>query len=482
MAYLANMVKKDVLRTDRMHQFYAGRDDNQNIEALFNILMTYALNHPSVSYCQGMSDIASPLLVIMNDEAQGYICFCALMRRLSSNFLLDSVTMTQKFLHLSQALNYYDPEFWQYLKDQQADDLLFCYRWLLLEMKREFPFDDALRMLEIQWSSLSYENNNSIELQLYEKKYVPHSIDNSVEVPNKEAISTLITQRKSNEQENQNSLYASEEDAAGSEPLFSLSSNSSNSENYYIEKCNYCTLNPNKSFNSILFTCTCKISNDNRLAYSLNDDYKSTYLCEGNNDSCNENYANMFNSIDDRPSYRSEINSDYKMNRSLFDIDQSNFVWEFHDTNPFKEDIYGSSKINHTVERLSQSFPSYSLSSLNLRIDRAEMPRTNINFILDNYASSNYSLARFQHKITNYNTLSNVIARQLAEKTGVTVSEGLRRVTSISGSHFKEFKERISASRKGNLIFLLLIKICNRLYNIFNSFLPNVNRFYCGYL
>lgn len=62
LAYVTSMVRKDVLRTDRLHPFYAGNDDNQNIGALFNILTTYALNHPAVSYCQGMSDIASPLL------------------------------------------------------------------------------------------------------------------------------------------------------------------------------------------------------------------------------------------------------------------------------------------------------------------------------------------------------------------------------------------------------------------------------------
>lgn len=53
------MVRKDVLRTDRLHSFYAGSDDNQNIASLFNILTTYALNHPAVSYCQGMSDIGN---------------------------------------------------------------------------------------------------------------------------------------------------------------------------------------------------------------------------------------------------------------------------------------------------------------------------------------------------------------------------------------------------------------------------------------
>ncbi|KAK4879732.1 hypothetical protein RN001_007878 [Aquatica leii] len=172
LAYTTGMVKKDVLRTDRHHKFYAGSDDNQNIASLFNILTTYALNHPKVSYCQGMSDLASPLLVTMGDEAHAYICFCALMSRLSSNFMLDGIAMTQKFTHLAEGLMYYDPEFYNYLKMHQADDLLFCYRWLLLEMKREFAFDDSLRMLEVLWSSLPADPPQ-IELKLFDTKFQP---------------------------------------------------------------------------------------------------------------------------------------------------------------------------------------------------------------------------------------------------------------------------------------------------------------------
>ncbi|CAG2053891.1 unnamed protein product [Timema podura] len=174
LAYVTSMVRKDVLRTDRHHRFYAGSDDNQNIASLFNILTTYALNHPSVSYCQGMSDLASPLLVTMGDEAHAYICFCALMRRLKPNFLLDGITMTLKFQHLAEGLMYYDPEFYSYLKSHQADDLLFCYRWLLLEMKREFAFEDALRMLEVLWSSLPQVPPQD-ELPLFEREFCPHS-------------------------------------------------------------------------------------------------------------------------------------------------------------------------------------------------------------------------------------------------------------------------------------------------------------------
>lgn len=112
----------------------------------------------------------------MCDEAQAYICFCAIMKRLSTNFMLDGIAMTQKFEHLSKGLQFYDPEFYEYLKQQQADDLLFCYRWLLLEMKREFAFDDSLRMLEVLWSSLPSQPPIG-ELNLFDKEFIPPSKD-----------------------------------------------------------------------------------------------------------------------------------------------------------------------------------------------------------------------------------------------------------------------------------------------------------------
>ena len=166
-----NMVRKDVLRTDRGHPFFAG-EGNPSVTTLFNILTTYALNHPSVSYCQGMSDLASPLLVTIADESHAYICFTALMNRVKPNFLLDGVAMTTKFQHLSEGLMYYDPEFYTYIKMHNADDLLFCYRWLLLEMKREFAFDNALRVQEVTWSSLPPATADTT-LQLWETRFSP---------------------------------------------------------------------------------------------------------------------------------------------------------------------------------------------------------------------------------------------------------------------------------------------------------------------
>lgn len=101
-----------------------------------------------------MSDLASPLLYATRDEATAYILFCALMSRVKENFNSSGASMSRKFSHLVSLLQYYDPEFYCYLKLNNAHELLFCYRWILLELKREFALDDALQALEVLWSSI----------------------------------------------------------------------------------------------------------------------------------------------------------------------------------------------------------------------------------------------------------------------------------------------------------------------------------------
>ncbi|KRY41229.1 TBC1 domain family member 25, partial [Trichinella spiralis] len=154
MRWMMNSIRKDVIRTDREHPFYAGDEwNNAGLTSLFNILTTYALFHPQVSYCQGMGDLVSPLLVVLGDEALAYVCFCAMMKRLSRNFAFDGQAMANKFHDLAQLIHYYDEKFSAYLKEVHANDLLFCYRWLLLDLKREFKFDHSLIVMEVIWAS-----------------------------------------------------------------------------------------------------------------------------------------------------------------------------------------------------------------------------------------------------------------------------------------------------------------------------------------
>jgi len=148
-------INKDVLRTDRAFGFYADSDDgNVNIQSLFHILTTYCVSHPSVNYCQGMNDYASALLYVMREESLAYVCFCSVMKRIRGNFTTDGITIGTKLLHLKVLLKAIDPVYWSFFESCDAVNLFFTYRWLLLECKREFPFNDALRVLEVMWATL----------------------------------------------------------------------------------------------------------------------------------------------------------------------------------------------------------------------------------------------------------------------------------------------------------------------------------------
>ena len=186
---VAGMVRKDVLRTDRLHPFYAG-ENNANGTSLFNLLVTFAVTHPRLSYWQGMSDIASPILAVEADEATAYVCFCALMRRLAASFAGDGVVMTARFQHLVCLLWHFDRALYTHICRCGADDMFFTYRWLLLEMKREFPLDDAMYALEVMWSSLPIAPPED-DLSLFDPAYHEATIPSSAPASHAEAYVNL---------------------------------------------------------------------------------------------------------------------------------------------------------------------------------------------------------------------------------------------------------------------------------------------------
>lgn len=69
----------DVVRTDRTLVFY---EKQENLAKLWDILSVYAWFDKDVNYCQGMSDLCSPMIILLDDEADAFWCFQRLMKRL----------------------------------------------------------------------------------------------------------------------------------------------------------------------------------------------------------------------------------------------------------------------------------------------------------------------------------------------------------------------------------------------------------------
>nr|XP_048691715.1 TBC1 domain family member 15 isoform X4 [Caretta caretta] len=152
-----SLIEKDVNRTDRTNKFYEGQD-NPGLILLHDILMTYCMYDFDLGYVQGMSDLLSPVLYIMENEVDAFWCFVSYMDQMHENFEEQMQGMKTQLIQLSTLLRLLDSGFCSYLESQDSGYLYFCFRWLLIRFKREFSFQDILRLWEVMWTELPCQN------------------------------------------------------------------------------------------------------------------------------------------------------------------------------------------------------------------------------------------------------------------------------------------------------------------------------------
>ncbi|KAK6941686.1 Rab-GTPase-TBC domain [Dillenia turbinata] len=145
------LIEKDVVRTDRSLSFYDG-DDNSNVNLLRGILLTYSFYNFDLGYCQGMSDLLSPILYVMRDESEAFWCFVALMERLGPNFNRDQNGVHSQLFALSKLVELLDGPLHNYLKQNECLNYFFCFRWVLIQFKREFEYEKIMLLWEVLWT------------------------------------------------------------------------------------------------------------------------------------------------------------------------------------------------------------------------------------------------------------------------------------------------------------------------------------------
>lgn len=145
----------DVIRTDRTLVFY---EKQKNLSKLWDILAVYAWIDTDVGYCQGMSDLCSPMIILLDDEADAFWCFERLMRRLRGNFRCtdSSVGVETQLSNLAAITQVIDPKLHQHLETLGGGDYLFAFRMLMVLFRREFSFCDSLYLWEMMWA-LEYD-------------------------------------------------------------------------------------------------------------------------------------------------------------------------------------------------------------------------------------------------------------------------------------------------------------------------------------
>uniref|UniRef100_A0A8C7PLP2 Rab-GAP TBC domain-containing protein n=1 Tax=Oncorhynchus mykiss TaxID=8022 RepID=A0A8C7PLP2_ONCMY len=152
-----SLIEKDVNRTDRTNRFYEGID-NPGLVLLHDVLMTYCMYDFDLGYVQGMSDLLSPILYVMDNEVDAFWCFVSFMDQMHQNFEEPMQGMKTQLIQLSTLLRLLDLAFWNYLESQDSGYLYFCFRWLLIRFKRELSYPDVLRLWEVMWTGLPCQN------------------------------------------------------------------------------------------------------------------------------------------------------------------------------------------------------------------------------------------------------------------------------------------------------------------------------------
>ncbi|VFQ95204.1 unnamed protein product [Cuscuta campestris] len=147
----------DVVRTDRTLVFY---EKQENLAKLWDILAVYAWFDRDVGYCQGMSDLCSPMIILLDNEGDAFWCFQHLMRRLRGNFRCTdkSVGVEIQLTNLASVTQVIDPKLHQHLETLGGGDYLFAFRMLMVLFRREFSFGDSLYLWEMMWA-LEYDPN-----------------------------------------------------------------------------------------------------------------------------------------------------------------------------------------------------------------------------------------------------------------------------------------------------------------------------------
>ncbi|XP_055063337.2 small G protein signaling modulator 1 isoform X2 [Misgurnus anguillicaudatus] len=142
-------IDKDVQRCDRNFWYFT----TTNLEKLRNIMCSYVWQHLDIGYVQGMCDLLAPLLVILDDEAKAFSCFTELMKRMNQNFPHGGA-MDRHFANMRSLIQILDSELFE-LMQQNGDytHFYFCYRWFLLDFKREMVYDDVFSVWETIWAA-----------------------------------------------------------------------------------------------------------------------------------------------------------------------------------------------------------------------------------------------------------------------------------------------------------------------------------------
>ncbi|XP_061370204.1 rab GTPase-activating protein 22-like isoform X2 [Gastrolobium bilobum] len=119
---------------------------------LVAILEAYALYDSEIGYCQGMSDLLSPIVSIIAEDHEAFWCFVGFMKKARQNFRLDEVGIRRQLDTVAKIIKFKDAHLFRHLEKLQAEDCFFVYRMVVVLFRRELTFEQTLCLWEVMWA------------------------------------------------------------------------------------------------------------------------------------------------------------------------------------------------------------------------------------------------------------------------------------------------------------------------------------------
>ncbi|ESL05675.1 hypothetical protein TRSC58_06667 [Trypanosoma rangeli SC58] len=143
-------IEKDVVRTDRSLEAYLDAEGVKQ-RMLYSVLMTHGMLNFDLGYCQGMSDVLSPIVLLAETEEEAFMCFSRfLAEHCEGNFCSNvKAGMEQQLQQLQVLVRVFIPQLYNHMVRQSVQDMSCCFRWLLMLFKREFPMNDTMLLWDI---------------------------------------------------------------------------------------------------------------------------------------------------------------------------------------------------------------------------------------------------------------------------------------------------------------------------------------------
>ncbi|XP_009351945.2 rab GTPase-activating protein 22 isoform X3 [Pyrus x bretschneideri] len=135
---------KDYSHLEPCRIFHAAR--------LVAILEAYALYDPEIGYCQGMSDLLSPIAAVITEDHEAFWCFVGFMKKARHNFRLDEVGIRKQLSIVSKIIKCKDSHLYRHLEKLQAEDCFFVYRMVVVLFRRELTFEQTVCLWEVMWA------------------------------------------------------------------------------------------------------------------------------------------------------------------------------------------------------------------------------------------------------------------------------------------------------------------------------------------